>query len=68
MTQLMPKWFLITACIGAASVALYFSWAREFIAIDRCLDEGGRYEERSQTCDKTGTERPEKPPALHQTH
>ena len=54
----MPKWVLIALCIGAACVGLYVSWAHEFIAIDRCLDDGGRYEERSQTCDKTGTDRP----------
>jgi hypothetical protein len=58
MTVHTPKWLLIALCIGAACVGLYVSWAQEFIAIDRCLDDGGRYEERSQTCDKTGTDRP----------
>lgn len=58
MTVRMPKWWLIAACLGAASVALYFSWAREFIAIDRCLDEGGRYEALWQICSKTGAENP----------
>ena len=45
-------------CIGAACAGLFVSWAREFIAIDRCLDEGGRYEALWQTCSKTGAENP----------
>lgn len=58
MTLHAPKWLLITTCISAALVALYFAWAREFIAIDRCLDEGGSYEHLWQTCSKTGAENP----------
>ena len=41
MTVHTPKWLLIALCIGAACVGLYVSWAQEFIAIDRCLDDGG---------------------------
>lgn len=50
MTLRTPLWLLIGICFGAACVALYFSWAKEFIAVDRCLDAGGSYEERWQTC------------------
>lgn len=58
MTVHTPKWLLIALCIGAACVGLYVSWAQEFIAIDRCLDDGGRYEALWQTCSKTGAENP----------
>ena len=48
MTLRAPLWLLIGICLGAACVTLYFSWAKEFIAVDRCLDAGGSYEERWQ--------------------
>ena len=45
-------------CLSAAGIALYWGWAREFIAIDRCLDQGGGYEELWQTCERSSQEDP----------
>ena len=58
MTVHTPKWLLMALCIGAACAGLYVSWAREFSAVDRCRDDGGRYEALWQTCSKTGAENP----------
>ena len=58
MTWHMPKWLAAVICIIAAALALYWGWAREFMAIDRCLDDGGGYEELWQTCEKSGLQDP----------
>jgi hypothetical protein len=48
----MKKLFLVVASVGAALTIVYFAWAKEFIAIDRCLDSGGAYDKQRQVCDR----------------
>lgn len=56
MTVHIPKWLLAVLCVGAGFGVLYFSWAQEFIAIDRCLDQGGSYEALWETCNTSSAE------------
>ena len=51
MTPHIPKWQLITIGLTGCLVALYFYWAQEFIAMDRCLDAGGAYNTAAQVCE-----------------
>ncbi len=53
MTLRIPPWLALAVCTIAGFVALYLSWGRAFVANDRCLDDGGRYEERWDTCNKS---------------
>ena len=50
MTLRIPPWLALAVCTIAGFVALYLGWGRAFVANDRCLDDGGRYEERWDTC------------------
>jgi hypothetical protein len=52
----MNKWFTWAFCLCAALVAIYFFWAKEFIAIDRCLDSGGAYDTQRQVCERDALE------------
>ena len=58
MTWPIPKWITAVICLSAAGLTLYWGWAREFMAIDRCLDDGGGYEELWQTCEKSWLQDP----------
>jgi hypothetical protein len=48
----MKKLFLVVASVVAALTIIYFAWAKEFIAIDRCLDSGGAYDAQRQVCER----------------
>lgn len=49
-------WLAIAACAGAALATAYFLWVQNFVAMDRCMDEGGAYDMAWQVCDKSTAE------------
>jgi hypothetical protein len=62
MAAKIKKWLSIVAMVAIATcmaaTCLYFVWAKEFIAIDRCLDAGGVYEKDWETCNKSMSDMP----------
>jgi hypothetical protein len=47
----MKKFVLIALLVGAAAVAIAWPWLRNEIAIDSCLDAGGRWNYDEKRCE-----------------
>jgi hypothetical protein len=50
-TKIMKKFVLIALLVGAAAVAIAWPWLRNEIAIDSCLDAGGRWNYDEKRCE-----------------
>jgi hypothetical protein len=48
----IKRTLIILSCASTALLIIYFGWAKEFIAIDRCLDSGGAYDVQQQVCER----------------
>lgn len=59
MNSSRSKWPLVLLCIALVGVCIFFLRAREFMAIDRCMDAGGAYEKAWKICDKSNTDAPD---------
>jgi hypothetical protein len=50
------SWLTTTACAVTALITSYFLWGQNFVAMDRCMDEGGAYDTAWQVCDKSSSQ------------
>lgn len=48
----MTRSKIIAACLAALVAGVYLGWRlRDFVAIDACLDRGGRWNDQRDSCE-----------------